>query len=109
MNAAVSIDARDIALVMVSAILVSVVGCSPSHPVVTDTTEPWQEELARERQTASAVDSTSPQKAVAEQMYDTDQEDGETKEQKHSPFVVAITDIIGFPFRGAGWLARQLF
>jgi hypothetical protein len=39
-------------------------------------------------------------------MYDTD----EDKEQrKHSELVVALTDIIGFPFRGVGWLAREMF
>jgi hypothetical protein len=40
-------------------------------------------------------------------MYDTEEDEGEKPER--SGLVVAITDIIAFPFRGAGWLAQQIF
>jgi hypothetical protein len=40
---------------------------------------------------------------------ETDEEDRTEQEREHSAFVVAVTDIIAFPFRGTGWLARQIF
>ena len=82
-------------------------GCAPSHPIVVKPTEPWEDELARERQAAEA--SKTPQAAVARQMYHTNNEDEEGEEPHNSGVVVALTDIIAFPFRGAGWLAQQIF
>jgi hypothetical protein len=35
--------------------------------------------------------------------------DEKDEEPKHNAFVVAMTDIIAFPFRGAGWIAQQIF
>lgn len=82
-------------------------GCAPSQPIVANPTEPWEDELARERQAAEA--SQTPQSAVARQMYDTDNVNDEDQEPRNSGVVVALTDIIAFPFRGAGWLAQQIF
>jgi hypothetical protein len=42
-------------------------------------------------------------------MYDTNDEDDEDDGPRHSGVIVALTDIIAFPFRGAGWLAQQIF
>jgi hypothetical protein len=87
--------------------VVGVSGCAPSSPVVANPIDPWEEELSRERQAAELSESKSPQSSVARQMYGVDEE--EKKQSEHSTVVVAITDIIGFPFRGAGWLVRQIF
>jgi len=106
MSEVLSLTTRGITLSLLGVMMVGWGGCAPSYPVVTDTTEPWQEELARERRAAQNVESNAPQASVAKQMYGTDEDD---EKEEHSPFVVAVTDIIGFPFRGAGWIARQLF
>jgi hypothetical protein len=82
-------------------------GCAPSQPIVVNPTEPWEDELARERQAAQA--SQTPQSSVARQTYDTNNEYEEGEEPHNSGVVVALTDIIAFPFRGAGWLAQQIF
>ena len=108
MSGILSLTTRGITLSILGVMMVGGSGCAPSSPVVTDTIEPWQEELARERQEAQSVESSFPQASVARQMYDTGK-DGDDEKEGRSPFVVAVTDIIGFPFRGAGWIARQLF
>ena len=82
-------------------------GCRPSHPVVANPTEPWEDEIARERQAVRELESNSSQAAVGRQRYDT--EGDVEKKPEHSAVVVALTDIIAFPFRGAGWLAQQIF
>ena len=111
MNEAPSPRARDITLsavgsIVVGAIVVGSTGCAPSYPIVTDSTEPWQEELAREREAHNRGESGVPSSSIARQTRDT----GENQDkQKHNAFVVAVTDVIAFPFRGAGWIARQMF
>lgn len=91
--------------VVVTAGVIMLAGCAPSQPIVANPLEPWEGELARERQAAEA--SVAPKSSVARHMYGADEDEGH--EAKNSPVVVAIADIIAFPFRGAGWLAQQIF
>ena len=84
-----------------------VAGCAPSQPIVVNPTEPWEEELARERQAVEA--SQTSEGSVARQMYATKDNNEESNEPKNNAVVVAIADIIALPFRGAGWLTRQIF
>lgn len=107
MSPALSSYSHNITLTIVGVVIVSFSGCRPSYPVVVNSTEPWEDELARERQAARNAEAVSPQASVAQQRYGRDQEND--KEPEHSAVVVAVTDIIAFPFRGAGWLARQIF
>lgn len=109
MSRVLSAHMHTVALAILGALIMAATGCAPSHPVVINPTEAWEDELARERKAAQDAEARSPQPSVARQMYGIDGESGEVKDREHSPFVVAITDIIGFPFRGAGWLARQIF
>jgi|LauGreDrversion4_2_1035121.scaffolds.fasta_scaffold14512_4 hypothetical protein len=102
-----STTARAALLLVMSAVVVQSVGCSSSHPVVVNSTEPWEDELLRERQAAQRTEESSPQASVAPQMYGSQEEN--EKEPKHNALVVAITDIVAFPFRGAGWVAQQIF
>ncbi len=113
MNEAPSPRARDITLsavgsIVVGAIVVGSTGCAPSYPIVTDSTEPWQEELAREREADNRGESGVPSSSIAGQTRDTDEDQDKEKEERNA-FVVAMTDVIAFPFRGAGWIARQMF
>lgn len=107
MSRALSTHAHTVALVIFTALMVGSSGCRPSHPVVVNPTEPWEDELARERQAAQNAEESSPGASIGRQMYGTDE--AKEEEPKHNPFVVAVADIIAFPFRGAGWLARQIF
>ncbi len=101
-----STHARGIVLSIAGVVIGAVNGCAPSSPIVANPTDPWEYELVRERQAAQNAESKAAPSSMARQMYDTD----EDKEQrKHSELVVALTDIIGFPFRGVGWLAREMF
>ena len=102
-----STTARAALLLVMSAVVVQSVGSSSSHPVVVNPIEPWEEELARERQEAQNAEVSPPQASVARQMYGAQEEN--EKEPKHNALVVAITDIVAFPFRGAGWVAQQIF
>lgn len=102
-----STTARAAVLLVMSAVVAQSVGCSSSHPVVVNSTEPWEDELLRERQAAQRSEESSPQVSVARQMNGTQEEN--EKEPKRNALVVAITDIVAFPFRGAGWVARQIF
>ena len=81
-------------------------GCAPTQPIIVNPTEPWEEELARERQAAEA--SQPPESSVARQMYDPSHDDDEREETQNSAVVVALADIVAFQFRGAGWIARQI-
>lgn len=107
MHERTGIQTRVALVSVVGAMLMEVSGCAPTHPLVVNSTEPWEDELARERQAAHELESSTPPTAVARQMDDTDRD--EEKKPEHTAFVVALTDIIGFPFRGAGWLAREIF
>jgi len=109
MHEILSIHARGNVLSVVGAIVVTISGCRPSYPLVVNSTEPWEEQLARERQAARDAEYRPPQSSVARQMHDKDEENQGDAERERSEVVVAVTDIIGFPFRGAGWLARQIF
>lgn len=82
-------------------------GCAPTQPIIANPTEPWEDELARERQAAEA--SKPPAASVARQMYDIPNDDDERQETQNSAVVVVLADIVAFPFRGAGWLAQQIF
>ena len=107
MNRSLSTNVRGVTGLVVSGLVVASSGCSPSYPVVANPTEPWEEQLVHERQAAQSAEESSPQASVARQMYGAHDEKDE--EPKHNAFVVAMTDIIAFPFRGAGWLAQQIF
>ena len=109
MNRALSAHAHHVTLGIFGALIVGSSGCSPSYPIVVNPTEPWEAELARERQAARNAEASSRQASVAPQVDETDEEDRTEQEREHSAFVVAVTDIIAFPFRGTGWLARQIF
>ena len=107
MNEALSTNVRYVTATVVGTMVVSLSGCSPSYSIVANPTEPWEDEIARERQAARESESNSSQATVGRQRYDTagDVE----KKPEHSAVVVALTDIIAFPFRGAGWLAQRIF
>lgn len=82
-------------------------GCAPTQPIIVNPTEPWEHELARERQAAEA--SQPPEATVGRQMYDTSNNDEAREEPQNSAVVVVLADIVAFPFRGAGWVVRQIF
>lgn len=82
-------------------------GCAPSQPIVVNPTEPWEDELARERQAAEALQP--PESTVGRRMYDTSSNDEAREEPQNSAVVVVLADIVAFPFRGAGWVVRQIF
>jgi hypothetical protein len=42
-------------------------------------------------------------------MYDTSSNDEAREEPQNSAVVVVLADIVAFPFRGAGWVVRQIF
>ena len=107
MNEALSTNARYVTATVVGTMVVSLSGCSSSYSIVANPTEPWEDEIARERQAVRESESNSSQAAVGRQRYDTERD--VEKNPEHSAVVVALTDIIAFPFRGAGWLAQQIF
>ena len=82
-------------------------GCAPTQPIIVNPTEPWEDELARERQAAEG--SQPPESTVGRQMYDTSNNDEAREEPQNSVVVVVLADIVAFPFRGAGWVVRQIF
>ena len=102
-----STKARAVLSLTLGSVVFYSLGCAPSYPVVANPLEPWEDELLRERQLARKTEESSPQASVAHQMYGAQEEND--KEPKHNAFVVAVTDIVAFPFRGAGWLAQQIF
>ena len=94
-------------VVLVIAITVETSGCAPASPVVANPLEPWEGEVVHEKEVAREAEASKPRPSRAHNRYGADDE--EKKREQHAPLVVAITDIIAFPFRGAGWLARQVF
>jgi len=107
MNEACSRRKRRALVSLVGAVLLEASGCTSTYPVVANPTEPWEQELVRERQAAREAESDASHAAIARQRGDLERED--EKKPEHSAVVVALTDIIAFPFRGAGWLAQQIF
>ncbi len=90
-----------------TAIVALLAGCAPTQPIIVNPTEPWEDELARERQADEA--SQPPESTVGRQMYDTSSNDEAREEPQNSAVVVVLADIVAFPFRGAGWVVRQIF
>jgi len=107
MNEARSTRKRRALVLLVGALLLEMSGCAPTYPVVANPTEPWEEALVREREAAREAESNASHAAIARQRQRVERED--EKQPEHTAVVVVLTDIIAFPFRGAGWLAQQIF
>lgn len=85
-----------------SVCLYSFSGCGPTPPIVANPVEPWEQEATR-----GMMRPQTPTPHPRVERQDLGKGD-ELPEEEHSPWVTAVADIIGFPFRGVAWLAHVL-
>lgn len=96
---------RSWALIATCCVLVACDKDIPRPPIVTNQTEPWQEELAQEKRERELSEQPQRPHRVVKKGYGYDQK---TDEDKHNVIVTTLADIVAFPLRGAAWVARTL-
>lgn len=81
-------------------------GCAPKAPIVSNTMEPWEQEIVQER----TAQREQEERRVAARR-DRAKRDGLGREEppdKHNVIVTTLADIVAFPLRGAAWLAHTI-
>jgi len=96
---------KSLAAIEVLCVLVACSGDSPRPPIVTNHTEAWDEQLARERREREMQTPLETPHVIAGKGYGFEEKD---EEEKHSVVVTTLADILAFPLRGAAWLAHTL-
>jgi hypothetical protein len=90
-------------LPVLCAFAVSFFGCGLSSPFIVNPPEGWEEEAERGMIRRESLPTPTPNVENVE-IPDT----RPSHEDEHNPVVQVLADIIGYPFRAVGYLARVL-
>lgn len=94
---------RNVQLLFLSVVASVALGCALSSPIIVNPPEGWEEEAERGMMRSEARPTPKPHVAPEEASGAV-----VATEKKHNPVVTALADIIGYPFRAVGYLARVL-